>query len=93
MIIHMYFCIVMGLYMYVVAYVMFISLPQSNSISSLLSPMPSSNGLEELSQPREGGSGDINLHPPASIGKKMSAPGNLQPYVQVCVHMYLYVSG
>lgn len=47
--------------------------------------MPSSNGVEELSQPRDAGSDDMSLHPPVNMGKKMSAPGNLQPYVQVHV--------
>ena len=50
---------------------------QPNGMNTLL---PSANGMGDLSQPREAASDDSNLHP---VGKKMSAPGILQPYNQV----------
>ena len=50
---------------------------QPNGMNTLL---PSSNGMGDLCQPREAASDDSNLHP---VGKKMSAPGILQPYNQV----------
>ena len=50
---------------------------QPNGLNTLL---PSTNGMGDLSQPREAASDDSNLHP---VGKKMSAPGILQPYNQV----------
>jgi MAP/microtubule affinity-regulating kinase len=48
-----------------------------NGMNTLL---PSANGMGDLCQPREAASDDSNLHP---VGKKMSAPGILQPYNQV----------
>ena len=53
---------------------------QPNIIDSLL---PSTNGMGDLSQPREMASDDSNLLP---VGKKMSAPGIMQPYQQVIQH-------
>lgn len=62
---------------------------QPNVMDSLL---PSTNGMGDLSQPREMASDDSNLLP---VGKKMSAPGIMQPYQQVIQHdtlmMYLYI--
>ena len=64
----------------------FSSVLQPSSINTLL---PSSNGMGELSQPREAASDDSNLHP---VSKKMSAPGILQPYLQVLTLYMLFVN-
>ena len=52
---------------------------QPNGINTLLPSAPNGMG-GEMPQPLKTASDDGNLHP---VGKKMSAPGILQPYNQV----------